>query len=270
MKGVDLVRAKDPDMASKVVVITGASGGIGAATARLLAARGDKLMLAARRQTELARVAEQCGPSARFVVADVTRRAEVEHLRDAALGGFGQVDVWINNAGRGINRPVLELTDDDFEQMMAVNARAALYGMQAIVPHFKERNAGHLINIASVLGRIPFASNRSAYNAAKAALISLTTCLRMDLRANWPGIHVSVVMPATVLTDFPRHALHAPAGTSGGPPPGVQAQTPEQAAAVIVELIDKPRAECYTVPDMAGVVARYYADVEAFERDMGR
>jgi short-subunit dehydrogenase len=265
-----LSKDKERIMSSRVVVITGASGGIGAATARLLAARGDKLMLAARREAELVQVAEQCGAGARFTVADVTRHADVEHLRDEALVGFGQVDVWINNAGRGINRPVLELTDEDFDQMMAVNAKSALYGMQVIIPHFKERNAGHLINIASVLGRIPFASNRSAYNAAKAALISLSTCLRMDLRANWPGIHVSVVMPATVLTDFPRHALHAPPGTPGGPPPGVQAQTPEQAAAAIVDLIDKPRAECYTMPAMAEVVERYYADVEAFEGNSGR
>jgi NAD(P)-dependent dehydrogenase (short-subunit alcohol dehydrogenase family) len=78
---------------------------------------------------------------------------------------------------------VLDLTDEDFDQMMVVNAKSALYGMQAIVPHFKERGAGHLINISSALGRVPFASYRSAYSAAKAALGSLTANLRMDLRA---------------------------------------------------------------------------------------
>src|ERR687893_439014 len=73
-------------------------------------------------------------------------RAEVERLRDEALRAFGRVDVWINNAGRGISRPVLELTDQDVDEMMSVNVKSALYGMQAIVPHFQERGEGHLIN----------------------------------------------------------------------------------------------------------------------------
>jgi short-subunit dehydrogenase len=256
-------------MAPKAVVITGASGGIGAATARLMAGRGDRVMLAARRQTELAQVAEQCGSGARFVVTDVTRRADVEHLRDEALREFGHVDVWINNAGRGINRPVLDLTDEDFDQMMAVNTKSALYGMQAIAPHFRERGTGHLINVSSALGRISFVSARSAYSAAKAALISLTASLRLELRATYPNIHVSVVMPPMVSSDFGRNALHAPPGAAGGPRPGVRVQTPEQAAAVIVELIDKPRPECYTDPAQAEMVARYYADVAAFEAKMG-
>jgi NAD(P)-dependent dehydrogenase (short-subunit alcohol dehydrogenase family) len=152
--------------------------------------------------------------------------------------------------------------------MIAVNTKSARYGMQVIMPHFQQRRAGHVINVASVLGRIPFAANRSAYNAAKAALISLTANVRMDLRRQWPGIHVSVVLPSTILTDFPRHALHAPPDTPLGPRPGVPAQTPEQAAAVIADLIDNPRAEAYTDPAMAGIVARYCTDVEAFERAM--
>jgi short-subunit dehydrogenase len=256
-------------MESRVIVITGASAGIGAATAKLLAARGDKLMLAARRQAELAQVAEQCGDGARFVLTDVTRRADVEHLRDEALRTFGQVDVWMNNAGRGISRPVLDLTDDDFDQMMAVNTKSALYGMQAIVPHFKERGAGHLINVSSALGRIPFVSIRSVYSAAKAALNSLTANLRMELRTAYPNIHVSVVMPPMVSSDFGRNALYATPPPAGGLRPGVVVQTPEQAAAAIVDLIDHPRAEVYTNPSQAEAVARYYADVEAFEKNLG-
>ena len=256
-------------MTPRVVVITGASGGIGAATARLLAGRGDKVTLAARRKAELAQVAEQCGEGTRFVVTDVTRRADVEHLRDEALRAFGQVDVWINNAGRGITRPVLELTDDDFDQMMAVNTKSALYGIQAILPHFKERGAGHLINVSSALGRIPFVSIRSVYSAAKAALNSLTASLRMELRAAYPNIHVSVVMPPMVSSDFGRNALHATPPPARGLRPGVVVQTPEQAAAAIVDLIDHPRAEVYTNPGQAEAVARYYADVAAFEKNMG-
>ena len=92
-------------MTAKVIVITGASGGIGAATARLLAGRDDKVVLAARRLTELKQVAGQCGKDALSVVTDVTHRMEVDHLRDEALRAFGHVDVWINNAGRALSPP---------------------------------------------------------------------------------------------------------------------------------------------------------------------
>jgi len=264
-------------MTAKVIVITGASSGIGAALAFQLAQRGDKVVLAARRQAELEQVASQCGPQARPVVTDVTRRADVERLRDQALGAFGVVDVWVNNAGQGIGRPVLDLTDEDFDLIMAVNAKSALYGMQAIVPYFKARGEGHLINVSSALSRVPFASYRSAYSAAKAALNSLTTNLRMDLRREYPGVHVSLVMPPTVSSEFAKNALHgtpAPPGAPGGVRPGAGAgapmQTPKQAAAAIVELIDHPRLALYTNPGQAEMVAHYYADVAAFEENMGR
>jgi NAD(P)-dependent dehydrogenase (short-subunit alcohol dehydrogenase family) len=255
---------------NKVVVITGASSGIGAALAKQLSARGDKVVLAARREAKLQKVASQCGPDALVVVTDVTRPADVEHLRDEALRAFGHVDVWINNAGRGIGRPTLELTDQDFDDMMALNAKAALYGMQAIVPHFQERGEGHVINMSSALGRIPFATYRSAYSAAKAALGMLTAQVRIDLRAKYPDIHVSLVMPPTVDTDFARNALY------GTPVPldvlrsRGMLQAPEEVAAAVVDLIDHPRAEVYTNPGQAQMVARYYADVDAFEEQMGR
>lgn len=257
-------------MTARVSVITGASGGIGAALAKQLAARGDKVVLAARRETELRQVAGACGGDALPVAADVTRRGDVEHLRDEALRVFGQVDVWVNNAGRGIGRQVLDLTDEDFDAMMAVNVKGALYGMQAILPHFKERGAGHLINISSALSRIPFASYRSAYSAAKAALNSLTANLRLDLRTDYPNIHVSVVMPPVVNTDFAKNALHGTPMPPRGFRPGGAGQSPEEVAAAIVQLLDHPRPEVYTNPGQAETVARYYADVGAFEENIGR
>jgi short-subunit dehydrogenase len=203
------------------------------------------------------------------VVTDVTRRADVEHLRDAALQAFGGIDVWINNAGRGISQPVLGLTDDDFDEMMLVNTKSALYGMQAVVPYFQSRGKGHLINVSSALGKIPFASIRSAYSAAKAALNNLTASLRLELRKEYPNIHVSLVMPPQVYTDFGKNALHSTPPPAGGYGRAGNGQTAEQVAAAIMDLIDHPKAELFTNPGQAEMVARYYADVEAFEAGMG-
>jgi short-subunit dehydrogenase len=133
-----------------------------------------------------------------------------------------------------------------------------------------------LINVSSALGRVPFAGYRSAYSAAKAALNSLTTNLRMDLRREYPGIHVSLVMPPAVSSEFAKNALYGTPVPPGGPGlaagvrPGAPMQTPEQTAAAIVDLIDHPRPELYTNPGQADMVARYYADVAACEESMGR
>jgi NADP-dependent 3-hydroxy acid dehydrogenase YdfG len=253
------------EMDSKVVVVTGASGGIGAALARRLGRDGHALVLAARREAELRAVANDTGAEALAVPTDVTRRGEVERLRDEALGRFGRVDVWVNNAGRGINRPVLELTDDDVDEMMLVNVKSALYGMQAIAPHFMERGAGHLINVSSFLGRVPLATQRSAYNAAKAALNALTANLRMDLRATHLGVRVSLVMPGLVRTEFAENALGgagAPAPAPAGP---MQPQTAEEVADAIAGVIANPVAELFTNPVSPGMARRYHEDVGAFE-----
>jgi NAD(P)-dependent dehydrogenase (short-subunit alcohol dehydrogenase family) len=116
----------------------------------------------------------------------------VQRILDAALARFGHVDAWVNNAGRGITRPVSALSDADFDEMMLVNAKSALYGMQAVLPHFQARGRGHIVNVSSMLGRVPFVPTRSAYSASKHALNALTANLRMELRGRWPGIHVSI------------------------------------------------------------------------------
>lgn len=250
-------------MDSKVVVITGASAGIGAELARQLGAQGHKLVLAARREDALLKIAGETGALA--AVADVRRRRDVENLREAALKKFGQVDVWINNAGRGIGKKVLELSEEDFDEMVAVNLKSAWYGIMAILPHFQSRKAGQLINVSSFLGRVPLATFRSAYSAAKAALNVLTANLRVDLQKEYPNIFVSLVMPGIVTTDFRHNAL---GGTPEGPPSGAapKPQTAEEVAAAIAGLIEHPQAEIYTNPALAELVHRYYADVEAFEK----
>ncbi|MGH7740727.1 MAG: SDR family oxidoreductase [Candidatus Eiseniibacteriota bacterium] len=177
----------------RVLVITGASSGIGAALARAAVARGARVALAARREARLRELAASLGSLALAIPADVTRREDVARIVAATLERFGGIDVWVNNAGRGISRPVLELTDAEFDEMMLINTKSALYGMQSVLPHFRERGRGHVINVSSMLGRVPFASQRSAYSAAKHALNALTACLRIDLAQSHPGIHVSTV-----------------------------------------------------------------------------
>lgn len=240
---------------NKVIVITGASAGIGAALAEIVGARGARPVLVARRERELGEVCARSGPFALAVPADVTRREEVERARDAALARFGGIDVWVNNAGRGITRPVSALTDDDLDDMMRVNVKSALYGMQAVLPHFQARGAGHLVNVSSMLGRVPFAPVRSAYSAAKHALNALTASLRLELRERFPGIVVSTVTPGVVATDFGRNALH------GGPDSRALpfAQPVEEVAAVIADLIERPRADVYSRPMYQQQVVAYYA-----------
>ncbi len=254
-------------MNSKVIVITGASSGIGAALARQLGAQGHKLVLAARREHELKQVAEQSGDQALPVICDVTKRADIENLRDKALEKFSRIDIWINNAGQGISRKVMELTEDEFDQMIAINLKSAFYGMQAIVPYFQKQGKGHLINISSLLGKVPFVTFRSIYSASKAALNLLTANLRMDLSKNYPDIHVSLVMPGPVATDFAKNAL----GATGEIPPrtsSMKMQSADEVASVIVDTIKNPRPETFTQPALAETTAIYYRDVATFEQNM--
>ncbi len=247
----------------KNIVVTGASGGIGAALAVQLGAAGHRVALAARREEALREVAARAGAGAIIVPTDVTKRSDVERLRDKAIGELGHVDVWVNNAGRGITKPVLELTDAEFDEMMTVNVKSALYGMQAIVPHFIQRERGQIVNVSSFLSRVPFATFRSAYNAAKAALNALTANARVDLAQKYPNIHVTLVMPGLVRTDFQRNAI----GGSPTLPPSTPAQNVEDVAAAIVRVIEHPVAEIYTNPQQASVALEYFQDVGAFERE---
>jgi NADP-dependent 3-hydroxy acid dehydrogenase YdfG len=251
-------------MKDKVIVVTGASSGIGAALAEVIAARGAKgLVLAARRNDELSALAARLGDNALAVVTDVTRRGDVEQLRERALARFGQIDAWVGNAGRGITRSVTQLTDADLDDMMTTNVKSVLYGIQAVLPHFRERQQGHLITVSSMLGRISLAPMRSAYSAAKAAVNSLMMSLRLELAAEFPRIHVSTVMPGVVATAFGASALHGGPDSRSLP----NAQPVAEVATAIADLIEHPRAELYTRPELAQLAARYYSadDVAALE-----
>jgi NAD(P)-dependent dehydrogenase (short-subunit alcohol dehydrogenase family) len=175
----------------------------------------------------------------------MTRRSEVERLRDVALARFGRIDAWVNNAGRGISRPIDQLTDDDVDAMMRDNVKSALYGMQAVLPHFREAKRGVIANVSSMLSRVPFATIRSAYSASKAALDSLTETLRLELAKDCPDIRVVLVLPGVVATDFGTNAL------GGGPDsrtlPG--AQPVEEVARIIADGLWAGPVDVYTRPE---------------------
>lgn len=244
-------------MTDRVVAITGASSGIGAALAELLAGQGASVALVARRRAELEAVAARCGGRAAVIVADVTRRGDVRRAVQETIARFGRIDVWVNNAGRGISRLPSQLTDDDIDDMVRVNVKSVLYGMQEVLPHFVERGDGQIVNVSSMLGRIPFAVIRSAYCGSKHFVNALTATFRSEVQAQHPNIQVSLVSPGVVRTDFGLNAMH------GGPDSRTfqASQSAEEVAAVIAGVIASRLPDVYTRAGAHDQVVAYYDTV---------
>ena len=239
----------------RVVVITGASSGIGAALAEQLSQRGDRVVLVARRADALSDVASRCNGRALPMVADVTTRAEVRRVVADTLDRCGHIDVWVNNVGQGITRMASELTDDDIDEMMRFNVKSALYGMQEVLPHFRECGVGHIINVSGMLGRMPIAPFRSAYCGAKHFLNSLTASFRSDVQSTHPDIQVTLVSPGVVRTEFGVNARH------GGVDSRTLAdsQSADEVAAVLLYAIDSRVPDVYTRIGAQARVAAFYA-----------
>jgi short-subunit dehydrogenase len=173
--------------------------------------------------------------------------------------------VWVNNACRGISRAVADLVDEDLDAMWRDNMKSVVYGMQAVLPHFKSRNAGQIVNVSSGLSRAPLAPVRAAYGAVKSAVNMLTASLRVELRATHPGIHVTLLLPGVVATEFGLNSLGAGV-VDNRKLPGAQSVT--DAAKAIVDVIENPRPEAYTSPFIADVIARYVREPEAVEAEI--
>jgi NADP-dependent 3-hydroxy acid dehydrogenase YdfG len=244
-------------LSKRVVVITGASGGIGAELARVMGSRGDAVVLVARRKAELEAVAAASGAEALVLVADVTRREDVRRVVTETVDRFGRIDVWVNNAGVGITRLPSDLIDDDIDAMMTANVKSVMYGMQEVLPHFKERGVGHVINVSSLLGRIPFATIRSAYCGAKHFMNALTACFRAEVQQTHPDIQFSLVSPGVVRTDFGLNALHGGPDSRQFP----ESQTAAEVAEVIAGVADSRHPDVYTRAGAADRVASYYASL---------
>jgi NADP-dependent 3-hydroxy acid dehydrogenase YdfG len=190
-----------PGIEGKVVAITGASSGIGEATASLLAERGAKVVLGARRadrlQTLAARIAAAGGDAA-FAVTDVTRRADVAALVALAQERHGRLDVILNNAGIGPISPLDELRVEEWEAMLDVNVKGMLYGIAAALPVFRAQGSGHVITTASTAAH-RIVPSMAVYAATKTAVRVISEGLRQEAGAN---LRVTVVTPGMTRTDF--------------------------------------------------------------------
>ena len=191
------------NITDKVVVITGASSGIGESTARFLAERGAKVVLGARRSNRIDALVQEikaAGGKALGFTTDVTKRAEVEMLVQGAVNGFGRVDVLINNAGTMPIAPMEALKVDEWDRQIDVNIKGLLYGVAAALPHMQKQKGGHVINMASVFGIKVFAPGGTVYCATKAAVRALTEGLRMELHSQ--NIRCTMISPGAVATEL--------------------------------------------------------------------
>lgn len=196
------------DIAGKVVVITGASSGLGEATARHLSSLGAHLVLGARRQDRLEALAADirgAGGKAEIVVTDVTRKQDVAALVQAALTNFGRLDVMINNAGLMAVAPLTELKVDEWDSMLDINVKGVLYGIAAALPVFQKQDSGHFINIASVAGLKVF-GNATVYSATKFAVRAISEGLRAEVGGK---IRSTVISPGAVESELKHGSSHA-------------------------------------------------------------
>lgn len=190
----------------KVVVVTGASSGLGEATARRLAASGAKLILGARRIDRLENIVmdlRRDGHEAIAVRTDVTVRTDVEALIAKAVEQFGRIDVLINNAGIMPLSPLAKLRVDEWEQTIDINIKGVLFGIAAVLPRFEAQGSGHVINLASVAGLKVFSPIGTVYSASKFAVRALTEGLRSEAG---PRVRTTIISPGAIESELQTHS----------------------------------------------------------------
>jgi NADP-dependent 3-hydroxy acid dehydrogenase YdfG len=234
-----------------VVLVTGASSGIGAATARAASRAGARVVLIARREERIRQLAAELGESVALAVpCDVTDRTQVEAAVRAAIEEFGQVDALVNSAGQGLQATVDAIDPDDFRAVLELNLVAPLVTTQAVLPHLREQGAGAIVNVGSgiIWSTLP---GSGAYSASKAALQKLSAIARAELADD--GIAVSMMFPSITETEF--------VGTVRGDvddarrmeaTSGLVPQSPEDVADVILDLIRSGAEQADLVPEEFG------------------
>jgi len=228
------------DLIGRVAIVTGASSGIGEATARLMAQAGMRVAVCARRKDRLDRLAGELrsdGGEVSVHALDVTDATAVRWMVDEVAGRWGRVDVLVNNAGRGLAATFEQTTADEFRALLEVNVIAAVTATQAVLPLMRGQGRGHIINISSIVGRrgVPY---RAAYSATKFALGGLSETLRVELART--GIAVSLVYPIGTDTEFHAAETQKIPWRPVGP-----RQSAERVARAIMGCVRRPRPEVY-------------------------
>lgn len=229
----------------KVIIVTGASGGIGLATARLLGARGAQVVLAARNEPALqAAAAEISGSLA--VKTDMRQAESIRALVESTVEHFGRVDCLVNNAGQDFNAPVKAIEPGDFRSILELNLIGPLEAMQAVIPLMRRQGSGAIVNVSSGTTKMVLTGS-AGYSASKAALNHLSLVAREELASD--GIAVSLIYPYITATDLEKNAIGADENSSAGPPSNLPpADPPEKVAAAILSLIESGQAELNLVP----------------------
>lgn len=223
----------------KSIIITGASSGIGEATARILADQGAKLMLAARREERLDKLAseiEAAGGTATYRTVDVTQRSQVEALAQATLEQYGKIDVLINNAGIMPLSRLDQLLVDEWERTVDINIKGVLYGIAAVLPHMQKAQSGHIVNLSSVAGHRVFPA-AAVYCGTKYAVRAISEGLRQEVGEH---IRCTIISPGAVATELTNSISDPEASQNIGQIYNVAIQ-PEAVAQAILYALEQPQ-----------------------------
>lgn len=237
------MRFKPKDLHDQVIVVTGASSGIGLATAREAAERGARVVLAARDGQALAEIAEDIkarGGHATAVTADVGLREQVEAVATAAVAAYGGIDTWVNVAGQTIYGLLWEVAGADHEKLMRTNFWGTVHGSLVAVEHLRQRG-GSLINVGSVASDIGFPM-QGMYVASKHAVKGFTDCLRMELAQERIPIAVTLVKPTSIDSPLPQRARNYMDREPSLPPPVYR---PEEVSYAILRAAEHPQRDVY-------------------------
>ncbi|MBX4196167.1 SDR family oxidoreductase [Candidatus Pacearchaeota archaeon] len=225
------------DVQDKVIIITGASQGIGLATAKHLAQKGAKVVLAARSEDTLKNLEKEI-PHSLAVKTDVTKESDIHNLITITLKKFGRIDILINNAGQGIYDSVEKIDLENFKKIMDLNVYSVIKLMQAVIPQMKKQGGGMIINVGSGVTKLHI-PGLGGYSATKYALNTLSFIARQELEKD--NIIVSVITPGLTATKFGENAIGKRPSWANRPMP--EADTAEKVAQRIAELIDSEDAE---------------------------